>query len=173
VGGKRRERELAVVDQALSEAIREIRNLCNGLSLPDIDGVPIDKTIERVVRAHEMRTGTKVTLDLGVSEPVPHPVAISAYRFVQEGLNNAYRHGGGIGQTVDAALERRQLIIRVGNDLAPSEVVKARPDAVRGLGLAGLRERIESLGGTFRFDKGAERAEMTMALQLDAEVFHA
>jgi signal transduction histidine kinase len=168
-----RERELAVVDQALSEAIREIRNLCNGLSLPDIDGVPIDKTIERVVRAHEMRTGTKVTLDLGVSEPVPHPVAISAYRFVQEGLNNAYRHGGGLGQTVDAALDRRQLIIRVGNDLAPGEVVKARPDAVRGLGLAGLRERIESLGGTFRFDRGAERAEMTMALQLDAEVFHA
>ena len=77
-------RELKIMDDALREAIRDIRNICNGLSLPDIAGAPIGQTIERVVRAHEMRTGTMVVRRFDLDQKVPHPIEICVFRFVQE-----------------------------------------------------------------------------------------
>ena len=110
-------RELQIMDEALGEAIRDIRNICNGLSLPDIEGASIGRTIERVVATHEMRTGTVVDRRFDLDQQVPHPVEICVFRFVQEGLNNAYRHAGGIGQAVEASIEREVLTVRVPPDL--------------------------------------------------------
>jgi signal transduction histidine kinase len=166
-----RQRELQIVDNALGEAMRDIRNVCKGLSLPEIEGAPIGKTLERVVRSHEMRTGTTVERRVDLPDRVPHPVAICAYRFVQEGLNNAYRHAGGVGQSVEASMEGDVLTVRVSNQ-APATPGQPEPGSVRGLGLAGLRERIESLGGRFHFELAQERAEITMTIKVNAEAFH-
>ncbi len=165
-------RELKIMDDALGEAIRDIRNICNGLSLPDIEGAPIGRTIERVVKAHEMRTGTTVDRRFDLAQKVPHPIEICVFRFVQEGLNNAYRHAGGAGQAVEALIESDVLTVRVSNQVrtgpGPPE-----PGSIRGLGLAGLRERVESLGGQFHFTLSKEYgAEITMTIKVDAEAFH-
>jgi signal transduction histidine kinase len=168
-----RQHELAVVDGALTEAIREIRNLCKGLSLPEIDGVPIGRTVERVVRSHEARTDTKVAVDVDMPTAVPHPVAISVFRFVQEGLNNAYRHADGAGQAVRGRIADGRLTLTVSNRLDGGSSGPAGPAVPRGLGLEGLRERVESLGGSFDFRIAPGRqAEMTMTIALDAEAFH-
>ena len=168
-----RQHELAVVDGALTEAIREIRNLCKGLSLPEIDGVPIGRTVERVVRSHEARTDTKVAVDVDMPTAVPHPVAISVFRFVQEGLNNAYRHADGAGQAVRGRIADGRLTLTVSNRLDGGSSGPAEPAVPRGLGLEGLRERVESLGGSFDFRIAPGRqAEMTMTIALDAEAFH-
>jgi signal transduction histidine kinase len=167
-----RQRELQIVDNALGEAIRDIRNICKGLSLPEIEGAPIGRTIERVVRAHEMRTGTTVERQIDIPEQVPHPVAICAYRFVQEGLNNAYRHAGGAGQSVEASIEGDVLTVRVSNH-APTGQGLPETGSFRGLGLAGLRERIESLGGRFQFALAQDQgAQITMTIRVDAEAFN-
>ena len=167
-----RQRELQIVDNALGEAIRDIRNICKGLSLPEIEGAPIGRTIERVVRAHEMRTGTTVERHFDLPEQVPHPVAICVFRFVQEGLNNAYRHAAGAGQSVEASIEGDVLTVRVSNQV-PTSPGLPEPGSVRGLGLAGLRERIESLGGQFHFTLTKEQgAQITMTIRVDAEAFH-
>ena len=165
-------RELQIMDDALGEAIRDIRNICNGLSLPDIEGAPIGRTIERVVATHEMRTGTVVDRRFDLDQQVPHPVEICVFRFVQEGLNNAYRHAGGIGQAVEASIEREVLTVRVSNHVRTVQG-PPEPGSVRGLGLVGLRERVESLGGQFQFTLSAEHgAEITMTIKVDAEAFH-
>jgi signal transduction histidine kinase len=165
-------RELRIMDDALGEAIRDIRNICNGLSLPDIEGAPLGQTIERVVRAHEIRTGTTVDRRFDLDQKMPHPIEICVFRFVQEGLNNAYRHAGGAGQAVEALIDSEVLTVRVSNQVrtgpGPPE-----PGSIRGLGLAGLRERVESLGGQFQFTLSMEHgAEITMTIKVDAEAFH-
>lgn len=165
-------RELQIMDSALGEAIRDIRNICNGLSLPDIEGASIGRTIERVVAAHEMRTGTVVDRRFDLDQQVPHPVEICVFRFVQEGLNNAYRHAGGAGQAVEASIESKVLTVRVSNQ-AGTIPVMPKPGSVRGLGLVGLRERVESLGGQVQFTLSKEHgAAIRMTIKLDAEAFH-
>jgi signal transduction histidine kinase len=176
IGKARREvdrlHEIEIMDDALGEALRDIRNICNGLILPDIEGDPIGRTIERVIKAHEMRTGTVVERRFDLNQQVPHPVEICVFRFVQEGLNNAYRHAGGAGQVVEASIESAILTIGVSNQVGTIPG-SPKPGSVRGLGLAGLRERIESLGGQFQFTLTKEQgAEMTMVIRVDAEAFH-
>ena len=77
-----------------------------------------------------------------------HKVCI--YRFVQEGLNNAYRHAGGIGQTVHVASDGRELTVEVA-DKGPG-FSPAKSSGGDRLGLAGLRDRVESLGGKFSLE---------------------
>ncbi|TIV05978.1 MAG: sensor histidine kinase, partial [Mesorhizobium sp.] len=91
-----REAEIAGIHKTLGEAMREIRGICNGLVLPQIEAQAIADILRLAVAEHERRTSTNVLLtlperlpELGTSEK------ISIYRFVQEGLNNAFRHGKG------------------------------------------------------------------------------
>ncbi|MBZ9884402.1 sensor histidine kinase [Mesorhizobium sp. CA10] len=160
-----REAEIAGIHKTLGEAMREIRGICNGLVLPQIEAQAIADILRLAVAEHERRTSTKVLLtlperlpELGTSEK------ISVYRFVQEGLNNAFRHGKGKGQQVRATTKGGKLLVEVmdsgpGFDPARSE----------GLGLAGLRERIESIGGQFETLSGPEGTRLVIALSVEEQ----
>src|SRR5690606_32547563 len=95
--------DIRSVREALNEAMREVRNLSRGAALPELDRLDAEQVLRQVVQAHEARSGTTVALD--VRPPLPgldQAERIALYRFVQEGLNNATRHGGGVGQAVAA-----------------------------------------------------------------------
>jgi signal transduction histidine kinase len=141
-------RSLDIVRSALEEALREIRGVATGLLLPELNDQSLPDVLARAVRAHESRTGTVVTMVIGDAlPPVSHAVKICAFRFVQEGLNNAYRHGGGLQQQVHCWVDASNLHVVVADSGT------AAADFEKGLqqgrmGLYGLRERVESLGGT-------------------------
>ncbi len=159
-----RERELLALDGIIEEANRDIRAIAKGLVLPEIEGLPLAEVVRRAARAHERRTGTAVAVQCAAAAPpLPPAVKICAYRFVQEGLNNAFRHAGGNGQVVSCEFEGPVLYLAV-EDRGGAGV--GRPaGSGSGLGLVGLRERVECLGGTFRVDTvadGGTRVEMIM-----------
>lgn len=162
-----REEQLQMLDSVLADAIRDIRTISKGLVLPDIERLPLPEVVRRAARAHEQRTGTTVAVDCeDVFQPIPNAVKICAYRFAQEGLNNAFRHAGGIGQTVTCKLEDKDLCLTVEDSGGAAIADLARADS--GLGLVGLQERVESLGGTFRMSKvpgGGTRVEMILKIQ--------
>jgi len=89
-----REKELTWIRSSLAEAMKEIRDICKGLVLPQIEKASITEIVKRVVEAHQEKTGT--TVDTRIDEDDPElatALKICIYRFVQEALNNAYRHG--------------------------------------------------------------------------------
>ncbi|MGO8057069.1 sensor histidine kinase [Rhizobium johnstonii] len=133
------------VKAALDDAMRDIRNICRGLTLPELDGLGVDDVLKRVVAAHESRTGTRVAFACDPVFPdLSKAEKICAYRFVQETLNNAARHAAGIGQHVTALAAGSGIEITV-SDKGPGF---DRRTAGEGLGLLGLEERIAGLGGT-------------------------
>jgi len=157
-----REREIAAIKASLDEAMHEIRTICSGLVLPQIEAASLPEILERGVRAHEQRTGSRVDLSIAEAPEYLSPSAkICIYRFVQEGLNNGYRHGGGIAQRVVHRMEGDRISIEVsdgGSGFNPDDV------GPTSLGLAGLRERIESLGGTFHLQSSAQGTIVSMSL---------
>ncbi|OHV88689.1 sensor histidine kinase [Mesorhizobium sp. ORS 3428] len=160
-----REAEIAHIHKTLGEAMREIRGICNGLVLPQIETQAVADNLRLAVAEHERRTDTKVLLtlperlpELGTSEK------ISIYRFVQEGLNNAYRHGMGKGQQVRATMKGGKLVVEV-QDTGPG----FDPARSEGLGLAGLRERIESIGGQFETLSGPEGTRLVITLSVEEQ----
>ena len=142
--------ELSVIQGSLDRAMHEVRGISTGLGLPEMERWTLAETLSRVVSTHERRTGTKAVVELTCpAVPVSLPVKITLYRLVQEALNNAYRHAAGHGQRVQVCCEGDQLLVEV-SDSGPGFADIAAFDTQEHLGLAGMRERVESLGGVFR-----------------------
>ena len=70
-----------------------------------------------------------------------------AYRLVQEGLTNAMKHAAGSDVLVRLAVRARALEVEVRDSGATAPSPLATSGA--GLGLAGMRERVQALGGVF------------------------
>jgi signal transduction histidine kinase len=78
---------------------------------------------------------------------VPASAGVCAYRIVQEALSNAGRHAAGAAVAVSVLQTARTVTLNVTNgpgDTAGPHVNGHRP----GHGLAGMRERVELLGGS-------------------------
>ncbi|MEQ1719117.1 MAG: histidine kinase [Hyphomicrobium sp.] len=147
--------DVEAIESALRDALKEIRGLSSGLSLPKLEGASVRQAIEYAVMNHECRSRTRVKLALG--EGLPKSAAplflTSLYRFIQEGLNNAVRHAGGKDQAVTARFENGDFVLEV-SDGGPGMAGAVKPvmSDTKGLGLIGLADRIEALGGQFEID---------------------
>ena len=76
---------------------------------------------------------------------VPDGVALTTYRIVQEALSNVRKHAGPDATArVAVWLDRGAVAVEVADDGRGA----AAPDDGRGLGLAGMRERVDAHGGT-------------------------
>jgi signal transduction histidine kinase len=158
-----RENVLQSIEGVLTEALQNMRIIARGLMLPEIEGMTLGETVRAAADAHERRTGTKVSVALDdYHGDLPPALRICAYRFVQEGLNNAFRHAGGKGQTVECRVEGRLLTVRV-SDAGHGPHTETRGC---GLGLMGLRERVESLGGIFTMNQTANGTTIEMTVNL-------
>lgn len=149
-GNERSNREtLDLIRRATSDALDEIRNTARGLVLPDIEQVTLAAALEIAIKSHQQRRRVAVRADIGpLPAHVPLPMTISLFRFAQEGLNNGFRHAGGKGQAVTAGLDGQIITVEVSDTGSGFEANKL--DASTGkLGLAGLKQRLESLGGSF------------------------
>ncbi|MHB2165349.1 sensor histidine kinase [Alsobacter sp. R-9] len=141
--------ELEKIRAVLNSSLSEIRVLSSGIAPPALDRVEARDAIEMAVSNHEQHTGTRVECDIAdLPAGLPALLKTCLYRFTQEGLTNAFRHAKGAGQRVRAGLSGHRLYLEVEDD-GPGIGEMVTPTAKRGLGLAGLRDRVESLGGTF------------------------
>lgn len=141
--------EIEIMRDSLAEALNEIRNITAGLAMPEIEGLSVDQTLHKVVKAHERRSGMSVSLvSSECRENIPHSILICLYRFVQETLNNALHHGQSETASVVATYEDSTLQVSVTDD-GPGFNVADVAHRSTGFGLSGLRERIESVGGFF------------------------
>lgn len=166
-----RANELKVMDTVLADALRDIRTISKGLMLPEIEDLQLGDVVKRAVTTHEARTSTKVEVSFGKQSPeVSHAVKICVYRFVQEGLSNAVRHAGSEGNVVSCGFENSVLSVSVLDRGGALDGGLAK--IVAGLGLTGLRERVESLGGTFQLARTADNGtciEMKLAIGAEAQ----
>lgn len=150
---------LNLIRSALTDVLKEIRNLSAGLSLPHLAGASLEETVRLAANMHEGYTGTHVIVD--VENPpsmIPQALKICIYRFIQEGLTNANRHAEGRDQRV---------MIAGGEPLTVTISDGGRgfdPDAPStGLGLTGMRARIEALGGNLTISSAPGRGARLVA----------
>jgi signal transduction histidine kinase len=162
--------ELTSIQSSLQNAQKEIRSISSGLSLPQLAELSLPETVIRAVRAHERRTGSRVKLDVApLPEQAALPVQITVYRVIQESLNNSYRHAGGANQRIRAFMDGDVLALEVSDD-GPGFVSQSSATFNGHLGLAGMRERVESLGGTFSVKSEIGKGtQVTARLALRAE----
>ncbi len=160
-----------VVDEiarAVKDSMVEIRNISRGLSLPDIEQRPLVEILQGLAEAHTARTGAgvAVTVPPGGVPDVPIAVKICCFRFVQEGLNNGWRHGDGKDQAIELRMKSGNLRLCV-LDRGPGFATLPVDIGEGGLGLVGLSDRVESLGGHIEARNRADGGGAALCMELD------
>ena len=163
--------ELDGVERAVRDAMGEIRSIARGLSLPDIELRSLPDLLQSLALSHSERTGTEVDFisDVSGDADLSEAVKTCAYRVAQEGLTNAWRHGGGLGQEAELRIDGDMLTLAVRDRGPgfPADDPEGAADGDGGMGLAGLRDRVESLGGRIEHrNRPGGGAELLMSLDL-------
>ena len=161
---------MLAVEQAGRAALTELRHVM-GLLTADADGddeelAPqpgLDRLPELLSRVRA--AGLTVTATTtGTPRPVPSGVDLTGYRVVQEALTNTMKHA--VGATVDITVEYgadtlRLAVVDTGGGAAPGAADSHH------LGLAGLRQRVTTCGGTLLAERrvsGGFRVEARLPL---------
>lgn len=157
---------------ALHDALGELRAIAAGLGLPGMDALSLTDAIRRAVRDVERQSGTTIgaivvdiaadlaDLDTG-RDPAGLALKITAYRFIQESLNNSLRHApdGACRLTVRRHGDELEIVVAdAGPGFDPSRIAEGGR-----LGLALLRERVRLLGGVFELDSAPEHGTSVRA----------
>jgi signal transduction histidine kinase len=136
------------VHTAVRDALSEVRAISAGLRLPELGPLSVAQVASRAIDDHQRRSGVRVEQQLEhLPEQAPLSIKIALLRTLQEALSNATRHGGGVEIRVDLRADADALQLTV-TDHGPGFVVDEAERSGR-LGLKGMRERAELLGGTF------------------------
>jgi signal transduction histidine kinase len=144
------------VRNALTEAsdltettLRGVRDLSQLLHPSALDDFGLPTTLTTYLRSFSQRTGIQAHLVETVEDRLAPQIEVGIYRIDQEALHNVARHSEATSCTVslNAGEDMLHLVIEDnGRGLRTTEPHRVR----RGLGLIGMRERAQALGGTFR-----------------------
>jgi signal transduction histidine kinase len=125
------------------EGLQEMRRTLRIIRQNEAETVGGIKAVFRLVKSFEQATGLDVKLHLG---DVPWTLGPDkdqiVYRFVQEGISNALRHGNATSISIVFCRRDDGVLVSI-NDNGSGFVEMAE-----GGGLVGMRERIEKVGGT-------------------------
>jgi signal transduction histidine kinase len=154
--------DFVTIQSALRSALADMRAILAGFRLPEIGQLSITETAERAVRDYERKTSVAVGLNVN-DTPIEAPlsVKITLYRILQESLANGFRHADGANQRVSIAGKEGQLIVEISDDGLGFN--KRAELAENHLGLVGMRERVEILGGTFELESAQDNGTLIRA----------
>jgi signal transduction histidine kinase len=139
-------------EQALGELSSVLDVLGRGINEPGAPRSPTAglRELDDLVR-RTRAAGLDVDLSVeGESRPVPAEVDLAAFRIAQEGLTNVVRHaGGGARATVRLLYGPAELVVQVDDDGRGAGPATEDGGGGSGRGIAGMRQRVHALGGTF------------------------
>jgi signal transduction histidine kinase len=95
-----------------------------------------------------------VRCELELETRLPSELETAIFRAVQESIVNIARHANAESVLVQGSIEGGMLTVEIeddGDGFEVEDVVHAH-DSMRGVGLLGMRERLEIFGGTLRID---------------------
>jgi len=148
---------LSDVVRMVTDLIRQTREMTFDLHPSMLDHFGLVPTLQRFAEDYNRRTLAEVSVnESGARAVLPSSVASYLFRAIKELVSNAVRHGNAREIFVAVHWENGQMRTVIDDDGCGFDASKAlAPQARRGLGLAGIDERLTSLGGKMRLESSA------------------
>lgn len=146
-------------------ALQDVRRLALELRPKALDDFGLVSALERLAETFQEATGIHVELEAGMSRNrLPEEIETALYRIVQEALTNVVKHAE--ATRVSVVLTRRDgaVAVIVEDDGRGFDPERTDGD---GVGLLGMRERIELLGGRLVVES-SPTAGTTLAAEVPA-----
>jgi signal transduction histidine kinase len=144
-----------------------IRTLSYLLYPPFLDESGLVSAVRWYVTGFSARSGIKVDLDLpSAFERLPQDVETTLFRVVQEALINIHHHAGSSSAVIRLRVHGVELTLDVedrGRGMPPALLAQLPTGgSALGVGIAGMRERLQQLGGTLDIES-SERGTLVRA----------
>ncbi len=144
---------LEVIRATSRESLDALRSELARLSGDEAPRMPAPGLAELPALVDRVRGGgLDVNLKVEVGGPLPEEVGRVAYVIAQEGLTNVLRHAAATRAEVAVGRDGASVVVTVSDD--GKGPVASAEEPRTGMGLAGMRARVERLGGTL--DAGPE-----------------
>jgi signal transduction histidine kinase len=150
---------LREAQQLIDRAISDTRTLSHLLHPPLLDEAGFISAARWYVEGFGKRSGIRTSLEIPDGfDRLPSEVETALFRILQEALTNVHRHSG--SRSVEIRLTRDLTFVALaiqdhGKGIPPDALDRFKKSGTNvGVGLAGMRERIKELGGTFHLESG-------------------
>jgi signal transduction histidine kinase len=157
----------ALTDQVLSD----LRKISSGLILPELGELDPRDVVELAAARHRGLVAQDVELRFGdLRTPLDLPHKVCLYRIVQEGLTNAFRHASGRMPVLSVREADGLIEVEIRSGLGRADGSRSFGGSSGGLGLQGMRRRLDALGGTVTFEAAGDEAVLHATLPVSSRV---
>ena len=143
---------LVHVRELLDKIDGELRRLSHELCPQVFYKRGLTAALNSLAQGVAARTRILVEVRSNAKRRMPAFVEVAVYRIVQEALNNAAKHGRPRHIWVQVQRGKRELMCMIRDDGAGFDTRRlGRKGGKRGLGIAGIEDRVNALGGKLSF----------------------
>lgn len=137
-----------------ASAVDATRRLARGLSTSVLTDFGLTQAADRLCEDFEKASGMKITRTFETRQQrYSQSVEVALYRVLQEALTNAAKHSAAHAVSVTLRESPTSLSLVVADNGQGIESLEAATTSLRaGLGVAGMRERISLIGGSFNLN---------------------
>jgi PAS domain S-box-containing protein len=156
--------ELVKMRAVVEKQINELRTMANELRPPTLVPFGLAKAIDsHVQQFQEKHLELKLHVELEEDgKMLPEEIRLNLYRIYQELLNNIIRHAEASHVFIRFYIKEHELELQVEDNGRGFEVPERWVETARQghLGLLGVRERAESIGGKFEIQSNADKGTL-------------
>jgi len=155
-------------------SMTSVRTLSYLLYPPFLDETGLVSALRWYAEGFSARSGLVVELDVPSSfERLDQDVETALFRVVQEALINVHRHASSVHATIRLRRSEDGLTLEIedsGRGM-PAELLRQLPvgGGALGVGVAGMRERLQQLGGTLDIESGDQGTVVRARVPLVAQ----
>jgi signal transduction histidine kinase len=143
--------------ELVERATTELRTMSYLLHPPILDDLGLDNALPWYSAGFTSRSAIQVSVDVqpGFGR-LPRELELTIFRIVQEALTNVHRHSGSPTVEIKVVRDLRRVMLQIadqgrGMPLGTVELIR-NGRAIVGVGIAGMRERLRQLGGSFEIE---------------------
>ena len=142
--------ELEEFRSLVRNAVGDMRRFMFDLRPDSLDDLGLVATMRRFSSEYQDRTGIVCHFNLsGEDRRIGPDLEEATFRIIQEALNNVHKHSQATKVEVTLSIQPDRVVAKIQDDGNGFDI-DAPPSAGRHLGLLGMKERAEALGGTFQ-----------------------
>jgi PAS domain S-box-containing protein len=135
--------EIAGLIALADSAMVTVHNLAQRLRPPELDALGLSLALQTVCDNVSGNTGIHIRFSASELLPFSDVLNITFYRVLQESLTNIVRHAQATLVQVSLAIEDGDAVLRIEDNGMGFDTQSTR----QGLGIIGMQERVERLGG--------------------------
>jgi len=165
--------ELADMESTITKSLNELRRVMIGLRPPALDELGLTHALRQSLEDLKADGLACKFSEVGTPPRLPSSMEIAVYRVVQEALTNIRKHANATKVNLYIQFQEDKLLVEVRDNGKGFGISQTQDSAISvgHMGLLGMKQRAEMLGGDIRIKTGqGTGTTITLSLPIQSQV---